>query len=135
MKLKNLKSIGHNAAHSYFSTLSHINQEYTCTVLHRFALHNGLSQLKLDVLNAEIHPLQSKEIEASLSDFRQQFITLLKNENIPTEAVKSFKLIVERLGDRIDVVDLHGKPELIDMNDKAYLCAEVWAKYPEPIQF
>ena len=133
MKLKNLKSIGHNAAHSYFSTLSHINQEYTCTVLHRFALHNGLSQLELDVLNAEMHPLQSKEIEVSLSDFRQQFFALLKNENIPTEAVKSYKLVVERLGDRIDAVDLRGQPELIDMNGKAYLCAEVWAKYPEPI--
>ena len=133
MQLTKLKSIGHNAAHSYFSALSHIDQTYTCTVLHRFALHNGLSQLELDVLNAKIYPLQNKEIEASLSNFRQRFIALLERENIPIEAVKSYKLVVERLGDRIDIVDLRGKPELVDMNCKAYLCAEVWAKYPEPI--
>ena len=133
MQLTKLKSIGHNAAHSYFSALSHIDQTYTCTVLHRFALHNGLSQLELDVLNAKIYPLQNKEIEASLSNFRQRFIALLERENIPIEAVKSYKLVVERLGDRIDIVDLRGKPELVDMNGKAYLCAEVWAKYPEPI--
>lgn len=133
MKLKNLKSIGHNAAHSYFSALSHIGQKYTCTVLHRFALHNGLSQLELDVLNAEMYPLRNKEVEASLSDFRKQFLALLKHENIPVEAVKSYKLIVERLGNRIDVVDLRGQPELVDVNDKTYVCAEIWAKYPEPI--
>ena len=133
MKLKNLKFIGHNAAHSYFSMLSHIVQKYTCTVLYRFALHNGLSQLELDVLNAEMYPLRNKEIEASLSDFRKQFITLLKHENIPVETVKSYKLIVERLSDRIDVVDLRGQPELIDINGKTYTCAEIWAKYPEPV--
>jgi len=133
MKLKNLKSIGHNAAHSYFSTLSHIGHNYTCTVLHRFALQNGLSQLELDVLNINVSPLQNTEIEASLLDFRQRFFELLNRENIPIEAVSSYKLVVERMGERIDVIDLRGNPELVDVNGKAYICAEIWAKYPEPV--
>jgi len=133
MKLKNLKSIGHNAAHSYFSTLSHIGQKYTCTVLYRFALKNGLSQLELDVLNSSVNPLQNAEIEGSLLEFRQRFVEMLNRENIPIEAVSSYKLIVDRIGDRTDVINLRGKPELVDVNGKAYICAEIWAKYPEPI--
>ncbi|KAA9338459.1 hypothetical protein F0P96_06395 [Hymenobacter busanensis] len=133
MKLKKLKSIGHNAAHSYFSTMSHIGQQYTCTVLHRFALHNDLSQLELDVLKAEMHPLRSTEVEASLSNFRQQFFDLLQHEDISVEAVKSYKLVVERLGDRVDVIDICCRPELVDMNDKVHVCAGVWQKYPESV--
>ena len=133
MKLKKLKSIGHNAAHSYFSMLSHIGQEYTCTVLHRLALNHDLSHLELDVLKAEMYPLRSNDVEASLSGFRQQFFGLLQQELIPAETVKSYKLIIEFLGKRADVIDLRCRPELVDTNGKVHACAEVWQKYPEPI--
>ncbi|UOQ74283.1 hypothetical protein [Hymenobacter cellulosilyticus] len=134
MKLKKLKSIGHNAAHSYFSTLSHIGPQYTCTVLHQLALRNGLLQLELDVLNVEMLPLRNEDVEVSLLDFRQQFFGLLRQENIPAEAVTSYKLVVERLGERADVVDLRCRPELVDIHGKTHICTEVWQKYSESIE-
>ncbi|MGI4874181.1 MAG: hypothetical protein ACRYFX_23720 [Janthinobacterium lividum] len=134
MKLKKLKSIGHNAAHSYFSTLGHIGQEYTCTVLHRLALTNELSHLELDVLNAKVHPIQNLAVEESLSDFREQFFNILQRENIPVEAVESYRLSVELLGNRMDVVDIRCQPQLTDMNGKIHVCAEIRQKYPEPVR-
>ena len=134
MKLKKLRAIGHNAAHSYFSTLGHIGQEYTCTVLHRLALRSNLFRLELDVLTIKLQPAQNVAVEAALSNFRQQFFKMLQHENIPVEAVKTYKILVERLGDRMDVVNIRCKPELTDLNGKIYDCAEIYQKYPEPVQ-
>jgi len=134
MKLRKLKSVGYNAAHSYFSTLGHIGQEYTCTVLHRLALTSELFKLELDVLNAKAHPIQNLAVEDSLSDLRQQFFIMLQHENIPIEAVKSYKIIVERLGTRMDVVDIRCYPQLTDMNGKIHVCAEIWQKYPAQVR-
>jgi hypothetical protein len=134
MKLKKLRAIGHNAAHSYFSTLGHIGQEYTSTVLHRLALQNDIIQLELDVLNTKLRPVQNIAIEASLFDFRMQFFNMLWHENIPVEAVNSYKIFVERLSDRMDVVDIRCQPELKDSNGKVYNCAEVLSKYPAPVR-
>jgi len=80
-----------------------------------------------------MYPLRNEEVEASLSVFRQQFFALLERENIPVEMIKSYKLIIERLGNRLDVIELRGQPELIDTNGKIYLCSEILTKYPEPI--
>jgi len=134
MKLKKLRAIGHNAAHSYLSTLGHIGQEYTCTVLHRLALQNNLFCLELDVLNTELQPIQNASVKASLFDFRQQFFDMLERESIPARAVISYKMLVERLGSRMDVVDIRCEPELTDLNGKIYNCAEILQKYPAPVR-
>ena len=133
MKLKKLGAIGHNAAHSYFST-GHIGQDYACTVLYRLALQHTLFCLELDVLNTELRPIQPIAVEASLVDFRQQFFDMLGRENIPAGAVISYKILVERRGDRMDVVAIRCKPELADLNGKIYSGAEILLKYPAPVR-
>ena len=134
MKLKNLKSVGHNTAHSYLSTLGHIGGMYASTYLHRLALKNGRSTIELDVLNASISGLApDNNVKNSLQELRAQFTELLRKEGIPAEAVKTYKLSIELLGNRMDVVDIQCTPFLIDWNDKAYNCALVREKYPEPV--
>ena len=134
MKLKNLKSVGHNTAHSYLSTLGHIDGMYASTYLHRLALKNGLSIIKLDVLNASISGLAlDDDAKNSLQELRTQFTELLRKEGIPFEAIKAYKLSIKLLGNRIDIVDIQCTPLLIDWNDKAYNCASVREKYPAPV--
>lgn len=134
MKLRNLKSVGHNAAHSYLSTLSHIEEEYTATVLYREALKAGMSKLELDVLNVTFsHLSRADDIRRSLQELQQKFLELLSKENIPSEAVKSYKLLLELKGSRMDVVDFQCKPVIIDLNNKVYECAIVSEKYIEPV--
>ena len=134
MKLKNLKSVGHNAAHSFLSTLGHMGEMYASTYLHRLALKSGLSAIEIDVLNASISGFAPvDEVTNSLQGLRAQFLELLQKEGIPTEAVKAYKLSINLIGDRIDVIDIQCKPLLIDLNDKVYDCALITEKYPEPI--
>jgi hypothetical protein len=81
-----------------------------------------------------LQPVQNTAVEASLFDFRTHFFDMLQHENIPAEAVNSYKIFVERLSDRMDIVDIRCQPELIDSNGKVYNCAEVLSKYPAPVQ-
>ncbi len=134
MKLKNLKSVGHNAAHSFLSTLGHIGALYASTYLHRLALKSSLSAIEIDVLKASISGFAPvDEVTNSLQELRAQFLELLRKEGIPTEAVKTYKLYIKLIGDRIDVIDIQCKPHLIDLNDKVYDCALITEKYPEPV--
>ena len=113
MKLKNLKSVGHNAAHSFLSTLGHIGALYASTYLHRLVLASGLSTIEVDVLNASISGFAPvDEVTNSLQGLRVQFLELLRKEGIPTEAVKTYKLSIKLIGNRIDVVDIQCKPAL-----------------------
>ncbi|MDJ0366597.1 hypothetical protein QMK33_15670 [Hymenobacter sp. H14-R3] len=91
-------------------------------------------RLELDVLNTRLQPAQNTAFEASLFDFRMQFFDMLQHENIPVEAVNSYKIFVERLSDRMDVIDIRCQPELKDSNGKVYNCAEVFSKYPAPVR-
>jgi len=96
MKLKNLKSVGHNTAHSYLSTLGHISGIYASTYLHRLVLRSGSATVELDVLNASISPFApDNEVTNSLQDLQAQFMELLQKEGIPAEAVKTYKLSIE----------------------------------------
>jgi hypothetical protein len=134
MKLKNLKSVGHNTAHSYLSTLGHIGGMYASTYLHRLALKNGLKIIELDVLNASISGFAPvDDVTNSLHELRALFLKLLQKEGIPTEAVKAYKLSIKLIGDRIDVIDIQCKPNLIDLNNKVYDCALITEKYPESV--
>ena len=134
MKLRNLKSVGHNAAHSYLSTLGHIGGMYASTYLHRMALRSGLSTIELDILGTSIPALvPDAKVADSLQELRAQFMQLLQREGIPTVAVKTYRLFIELVGDRIDVVDIRCKPVLIDSNNKEHICAVISVKYPDPI--
>ncbi|WP_324674643.1 hypothetical protein [Hymenobacter sp. GOD-10R] len=93
-----------------------------------------MSKLELDVLNVTFsHLSRVDDIKTSLQELQQKFLALLSKENIPPEAVKSYKLLLELKGSRVDVVDLQCKPEIVDLNDKLYECAIVSEKYPEPV--
>ncbi|MFD1469377.1 hypothetical protein ACFQ48_14190 [Hymenobacter caeli] len=134
MKLKNLKSVGHNTAHSYLSTLGHIGGMYASTYLHRIALKSSLSAIEIDVLNATISELApNDEVTDSLQGLRVQFLELLQKEGIPTKVAKTYKLFIKIIGNRIDVINIQCKPLLIDLNDKVYDCALITEKYPEPV--
>lgn len=134
MKLKKLKSVGHNTAASYLSTLSQIGTKYTSTVLYRLTLEIGVKSLEMDVLNNFTVPsLEHSGIKASLDQLKERFIEILSKEEIPYEAVKSFKISLDLLGNRKDVVDIRCRPIIIDWNDKKHECAPVYEKYPEPI--
>ena len=134
MKLKKLKAVGHNTAASYLSTLSLIGGKYTSTVLYRLTLEMGVSSLEIDVLNYSTIPsIEHSGIKASLSELKERFIEILGKEEIPYEAVKSFKISIDILGKRKDVIDIRCRPIIIDWNDKKYECALVHEKYPDPI--
>ena len=134
MKLKKLRSVGHNTAASYLSTLSLIGGKYTSTVLYRLTLEMGVTSLEIDVINNTTVPsVEHSGIKASLNQLKERFIEILGKEEIPFEAVKSFKISMDLLGKRKDVVDIRCRPIIIDWNDKKYECALVHEKYPEPI--
>ena len=134
MKLKKLKSVGHNTAAYYLSTLSLIGGKYTSTVLYQLALEMGVTSLEIDVINNITVPsIEHSGIKSSVSQLKERFIEILNKEEIPYEAVKSFKITIDLLGIRKDVVDIRCRPIIIDWNDKKYECALVHEKYPEPI--
>ena len=93
MQLKKLKSIGHNVSHSYLSALSLIGDNYTCTIIHRLAVKNGLQELELDMLHPAIHPVQDADVEKSLLKFYERLLELLHREGIPVEAIKSLAVV------------------------------------------
>ncbi|HRH37243.1 MAG TPA: hypothetical protein PK760_02790 [Flavobacteriales bacterium] len=134
MKLRKLSSVGHNAAASYMSTISHIGQSYTTTFIYRLALKRGLATVELDVLNASSEPsFDNADLRASLLELKVKFLGLLERESLPAEAVTSYKLSMQLLGSMRDVVDLQCTPTITDLNGKLYNCAAVREKYPAPI--
>ncbi|OWP62422.1 hypothetical protein CDA63_14115 [Hymenobacter amundsenii] len=107
---------------------------YASTYLYRMALNSGVLVVKIDVLNACAPAfLRDDKLIKSLQELRIQFIGLLSKESIPAEAVKTYKLFIEVIGNRPDVVDIQCKPIIVDWNDKVCKCAPVREKYPEPV--
>lgn len=94
----------------------------------------GFTHLELDVLNNTIYPsIEHSGVKTSLSQLKVRFLEILYKEEIHFEAVKSFKISIDLLGSREDVVDIRCKPIIVDWNGKEYECASVYEKYPEPI--
>jgi hypothetical protein len=135
MKLKKLAAVGHNAAASYMSTLSHIDGEYASTFIYGLAFKRGVMTLQLDVLNTSIDPaIDNKHLRTSLLALRSQFLSLLEKESLPAESVNAYTLTMRALGNQRDVVDLQCEPLIVDLNGKVHKCAHVRERYPSPIK-
>lgn len=135
MKLKKLAAVGHNAAASYMSTLSHIDVEYASTFIYRLALKRELSSIELDVLNASVQPpIDNKPLRLSLLGLKTQFLELLGKESLPPESVSDYTLTMRLLGTMRDVVDLQCEPSIVDLNGKVHKCAHVRERYAAPIK-
>jgi len=55
-KLKHLKSIAHNLAHTYFSLMNYIDGDYILEHLFKIVKENQISEFKVDVINVKIEP-------------------------------------------------------------------------------
>ncbi len=135
MKLKKLAAVGHNAAASYMSTLSHIDGEYASTFIYRLALKREMTAIQLDVLNANVDPaIDNKQLRSSLLALRSQFLELLGKESLPADSVHAYTLTMRLLGNQRDVVDLQCEPVIVDLNGKVHKCAHVRERYSAPIK-
>jgi hypothetical protein len=135
MKLKKLSAVGHNAAASFMSTLSHIDVEYASTFIYRLALNRGLTSIELDVLDASVTPvIVSEQLHDALLRLKAQFLELLGKESLPADAVIAYTLTMRLFGSMRDVVDLQCEPVIVDLNGKIHKCAHVRERYPAPIK-
>lgn len=90
-KLKVLKSIGHNAMHSYLSLMNYRENDHVIGHLYRMAKDSNNSNVFIDILKKEIKPnsFGIKVIKQSLIDLEQDFLRLLKGANLTKDDIQS----------------------------------------------
>lgn len=90
-KLKVLKSIGHNATHSYLSLMNYRENDHVIGHLYRIAKDSNNSNIFIDILKKEIKPnsFGTKVIKQSLIDLEQDFLRLLKGANLTKDDIQS----------------------------------------------
>ena len=140
-KLKVLKSVAHNLAHSYLSLMNYIDNEYTVERLFQIAKNSGENQIYIDVLNKVIRPeiYNTPEIQKSLIYMEKSFDSLINPEKITRDHIKSveikitFHLDQTRPSETVKGLELPSYDcisEITDINGKVHSKSVVeWWRY------
>jgi len=134
-KYKVLKSVAHNLAHSYFSLMSYIDDDYILEHLFRVVRNENIEKFTIDVINMIIEPEifmtdTIKKTLPKLNDFAEH---LLKPNQFALSDLKSFKIYVtydfDNTKDEIHhVYEL--KSIIVDRNEKEHVAfVEEWWKF------
>lgn len=96
-RLKMLKSIAHNVAHSYLSLMNYIDGEYTVERLFQIAKKSKQTYIVIDILHQSIEPpiYSTPEIEISLVYLKKSFQNLLGSESIPENSIQSARIKID----------------------------------------
>lgn len=129
VKLKLLKSIGHNTVHSFLSLMNYRDDGYVIEHLYNIAKEKNIESIVIDILGRSIKPeaFEVPVIKGSLNDLWKDFENHLKGENIPIDNVKSatativFYLEKPHIGTSGNELETYNcLVEIIDKNDKSY---------------
>lgn len=129
VKLKLLKSIGHNTVHSYLSLMNYRDNGYVIEHLYNIAKEKNIESIFIDILGRSLKPeaFEIPVIKDSLIDLRKNFDEYLKDANIPLDNIKSaiatiifnFKTPhIGTTGNELETYDC--LVEIIDENDKSH---------------
>lgn len=93
-RMKMLKSIAHNVAHSYLSLMDYINGDYTVERLFQIAKDTKQTNIVINIIQKLIEPsvYSTPEINISLDYLYNTFDRLLSSENIPLSSIKSAEI-------------------------------------------
>lgn len=140
-RMKMLKSIAHNVAHSYLSLMNYIDGEYTVERLFQIAKESKQTEISIDILQQSIKPLvyETKNIKTSLIYLKNSLESLLSSEKIPLVNIQSaiirisFDLQQTKLSSNVSGLELPKYKcisEIIDVNGRIYTKEVVeWWKY------
>ncbi|MHB8130080.1 MAG: hypothetical protein ACYDEX_13890 [Mobilitalea sp.] len=141
-RMKMLKSIAHNAAHSYLSLMNYINGEYTVDRLFQVAKESRETNIVIDILQQSIEPsiYLTTEIKLSLIYLKNSLESLLSSEKIPLDNILSAKIRINfnleeetKLSSNVQGLELPKykcESEIIDINGKVYKKEVIeWWKY------
>jgi hypothetical protein len=116
-KLKVLRSIGHNLAHSYLSLMNYRQDDYVCSVLERLSREHSQYHIVIDVLNCTIEPhsFNIDVIRDSIIDLKQDLIRNLQSDKLTVEHIKSTIITID-----FDIENLQRRPSGLEV--VPYLC-------------
>ena len=140
-RMKILKSIAHNVAHSYLSLMNYIDGEYTVERLFQLAKESKQTNIVIDILMRTIEPqiYVIPEIEKSLIYLEKTFDSLIKAEKITREHILSAVITIEfdlektqisKAVPELELPQYECMSEIIDSTGKIYRKEVVeWWKY------
>lgn len=140
-RMKMLKSIAHNVAHSYLSLMNYIDGEYTVERLFQIAKESKQTSIVIDILQQSIEPpIYSKtNIKLSLIYLKNSLESLLSSEKITLDNIQSAKIKIyfnlkeTKLSSNVPNLELPKykcESEIIDINGNIYTKEVVeWWKY------
>lgn len=102
-KYKVLKSIAHNLAHSYFSLMNYIDDDYVLEHLFKVCKETGVYKFTIDVINMEIEPgfFMTETINKTLPGLKDRAEKLLQPEQFTLNEMTSFKLHIKYYNNRV----------------------------------
>lgn len=106
--LKPLKSIAHNVAHHFASTLSYWKDDYTINHVWNAAKADDISHVRIDVLNRKIEPeiLYKGRVKEILPGVFQFLEYLMKSEGMGDIELEEMTLEYDFSVNRISLYDL-----------------------------
>lgn len=130
-RMKMLKSIAHNVAHSYLSLMNYIDGEYTVERLYQIAKESKQTNIVIDILQKSIEPpvYATPQIKLSLIYLEDTFKSQLNSEEIPLKNIKyatiriSFDLEgtkISRNEPNLELSKYKCEPEIMDLNGNIY---------------
>ncbi|MGV8981140.1 hypothetical protein [Clostridium sp.] len=140
-RMKMLKSIAHNVAHSYLSLMNYIDGEYTIERLFQTAKKSKQTNIVIDILQKSIEPpvYATPQIKLSLIYLEDTFKSLLNSEEIPLKNIKSatirisFDLEGTKISHNVPNLELSKykcESEIMDLDGKIYRKEVVeWWRY------
>jgi hypothetical protein len=128
-KLKVLKSIGHNLAHSYLSLMNYREGNYICSLLEDIARQHNEPHIVIDVLHSQIQPtlFNIPVIQTSLLDMRKELVRLLHADKLTIDDVQSITITIDfqlentlQLRSGLEVIPYKCVVDIEDCNGKSY---------------
>lgn len=128
-KLKVLRSIGHNLAHSYMSLMNYRNGNYVCSYLEELSRNNNQTHIVINVLDCTLEPRSFKipVIRDSLLDLKRNLIRNLESDKLTIDHVKSVIITVDfelgnvlRFQSGLEVIPYHCLVQIEDCNGKLH---------------
>lgn len=106
--LKTLKSVAHNVAHHFASTLSYWKDDYTINHLWNAAKKHKIDHVKIDVLNSKIEPeiLHQGRVKEFLPSITEFYEHVKKSEGMSEANIESLTLEYDFSVNRISLYDL-----------------------------
>lgn len=101
-KFRRLKSLAHNVAHSFLSSLNHVDGEYVATDIFESARRVGANRVTIDFLNASVEPaaVATPRLTKSILATREDLPRRADFEDCDFQAISSLVLDIEFHFDR-----------------------------------